>query len=68
MQKNVVYFITPVNGINTTSKTDELKAEFLCKAFSSVFTPEKDIVNCLMTNDNRGIVGLPFSVVILPLL
>jgi len=38
--------------------TDELKAEFLCKAFSSVFTTEEDIVTCELPDDNSGILGM----------
>ena len=32
------------SGNASVANTDELKAEFLCKAFSSVFTNEEDIV------------------------
>ena len=43
------------SGNTSVANTDELKAEFLCKAFSSVFTPEKDIDTCQLPDDNRGV-------------
>jgi len=46
------------SGNASVINTDELKAEFLCKASSSVFTPEEDIVTCQLPDDNSGILGM----------
>ena len=46
------------SGNASVANTDELKAEFLCKAFSSVFTTEEDIVTCELPDDNSGILGM----------
>ena len=34
------------------------KAEFLCIAFSKVFTIEEDTVTCQLPDDNSGILGM----------
>ena len=45
-------------GNTSVANTDELKAEVLCKAFGSVFTPEKDINTCQLPVEHSGIIGM----------